>query len=307
MASQLITQFNDFSVKSFSYGTPVTNARGGKSIKIRDVKNNTLVLSAPLILTWGINKMVDEETGKVSYNMSLQMPDGDYGTASSRKFHTIMKDFENRILDDAVKYSKDWFGKPKMSREVAEALFTPVLKYPKDKKSGEPDYTRAPTMRVKVPYWEGKFNIELYDTNTTPIFTPNMEIDVPFETLIPKASHVATIIQCNGLWFAAGKFGVTFQVIQAVVRRPARIQGGCFITLSSDDHQLAEDAARKEAEELASAEVVEEFDTHVQDTDDEQQQDTTTTTATVEDTTVVETEEEAPKPKPKRRVVKKAA
>lgn len=292
MASQLITQFNDFSVNSFSYGTPVTNARGGKSIKVRDVKNNNLVLSAPLILTWGINKMVDEDTGKVSYNMSLQMPNGEYGNASSRKFYDIMKDFENRILDDAVKYSKEWFGKPKMSREVAEALFTPILKYPKDKQSGEPDYTRAPTLRVKIPYWEGKFNIELYDTKSQPIFTPNMEIDVPFETLIPKASHVATILQCNGLWFAAGKFGVTFKVLQCVVRSPARIQGSCFITLSSEDHQLAEQASRKEAEDVASAEVTEEFDTHVQDSDDEKE-------------APVEVIKEAPKPKPKRRVVKK--
>ncbi len=298
MAAQLITQFETFSVNSFSYGTPVTNARGGKSIKIRDVKNNTLVLSGPLILTWGINKMVDEETGKVSYNMPLQMPDGEYGTASSRKFYNLMKDFENRILDDAVKYSKEWFGKPKMSREVAEALFTPILKYPKDKTTSEPDYTRAPTMRVKIPYWEGKFNLELYDPERQPIFTPNMEIDVPFETLVPKASHIAPALQCTGLWFAAGKFGVTFQLVQGIVRRPARIQGGCFITLSSDDQQLVEEVSRKEAEETAGAEVTEEFDTYVQDSDNEGQAEV------VEETSVVE---EAPKPKPKRRAVKKAA
>lgn len=301
MAAQLITPFNDFSVASFSYGTPVTNARGGKSIKVRDTRNNTLVLSGPLILTWGINKMVDEETGKVSYNLALQMPDGDYGTQSSRIFYQKIKDFESRILDDAVKYSKEWFGKAKMSREVAEALFTPILKYPKDKVTGEPNYTRAPTMRVKIPYWEGKFNVELYDVDRNTIFEPHMEIDYPFETLIPKASHIAPAIQCNGLWFAAGKFGVTFQLSQAIVRRPARLQGGCFITLTSEDHKLAEDVSRKEVEALASAEVVEELHdtTLVADSDDEAQQ----------AVQVVE-EDEAPKAsattvKPKRRVVKK--
>ena len=29
--------------------------------------------------------------------------------------------------------------------------------------AGDFDYTRAPTLRLKVPYWEGEYKIELYD------------------------------------------------------------------------------------------------------------------------------------------------
>jgi hypothetical protein len=280
-----------------SYGAPRTNARGGKSIKILDAKKNTLILSTPLILTWGVNKMVDDDTGRVSYSLSLQFPSEQYSNESTSAFLETMKEFETRVLDDAVKHSKEWFGKSKMSREVAEALFTPILKYPKDKATGEPDYSRAPTLRIKIPYWEGKFNTELYDTNSNPIF--NAETDMTgknFEGFIPKTSHVVAAIQCNGLWFAAGKFGVTWQLTQAMVRRPVRVQGGCFLSLSSTDHQELDKVAQREAEESASAEVEEELnaqhDTAVDDSDGEEEQ------------TATEPEPE-PVKKPKRKVVRK--
>jgi hypothetical protein len=302
MAHELITNFESFAPSSVSYGAPRTNARGGKSIKIQDARKNTLILSTPLILTWGANKMVDEDTGRVSYNMSIQFPNEQYGTDSTRDFFEKMKQFESNVLDACVKNSKEWFGKTKMSREVAEALFTPILKYPKDKVTGEPDYDRAPTMRIKIPYWDGKFNVELYDTDRNPIFTPDTDLEGrAFEGFIPKASHIAGAIQCNGLWFAAGKFGVTWQLVQAIVRRPVRLQGGCFLTMNSDDHKTLDDVARREAETSASAEVAEELDTmaatNVDDSDDEDQ------------SAAAEEEEPEPEPKPvvkkKRRVVKK--
>ena len=299
MAHELITSFDAFTPSSVSYGAPRTNARGGKSIKIQDARNNTLILSTPLILTWGANKMVDEDTGRVSYNLSIQFPNEQYGTESTRDFFEKMKQFESNVLDACVKNSKEWFGKPKMSREVAEALFTPILKYPKDKVTGEPDYDRAPTMRIKIPYWDGKFNVELYNTDRSPIFTPDTDLEGhSFESLIPKASHISAAIQCNGLWFAGGKFGVTWQLAQAIVRRPVRLQGGCFLTMSSDDHKTLDEVARREAESSASADVADELDamatTNVQDSDDD------------EDEREVEPEPE-PKPvvKKKRRVVKK--
>lgn len=299
MAHELITSFDDFSVSSMSYGAPRTNARGGKSIKILDANKNTLILSTPLILTWGVNKMVDDDTGRVSYTIALQFPSENYSNEATQEFFNKMKDFESRVLDDSVKNSKEWFGKNKMSREVAEALFTPILKYPKDKATGEPDYSRAPTLRVKIPYWEGKFNTELYDTNQNVIF--NNETDMTgktFEGFIPKASHLVAAIQCNGLWFAAGKFGVTWQLTQAIVRRPVRVQGGCFLSLSSTDHKELDKVAQREAEETVSSEVADELETQqhhtaVEDSDDENQNE--------------EQHEPEPEPvkKPKRKVVKK--
>jgi hypothetical protein len=295
MASDLITRFEDFDVSGTTYGAPRVNARGGKSVKILDSKKSTLYLSTPLMLTWGINKMVDEDTGRVSYSLSLQFPGEGYSNESTQMFYEKMRDLESKILDDAVTNSSAWLNKNKMSREVAEALFTPLLKYPKDKATGEPDYDRSPSLRVKIGYWEGKFNTELYNLDGTTIFNSSTDLGATaFESLIPKTSHVACILQCNGLWFAGGKFGVTWKLTQAAVRRPVRIQGSCFISLSSDDRAQVDSISRREAEEAASAEVAEELEETaqlVEDSDAEEE--------------AAPAPAPAPKPKKKRKVVRK--
>ena len=101
--------------------------------------------------------------------MSLVFPNSDYETQASTDFLSKLKEFEEQILNDAVSNSDVWWGKKK-SREVIEDNFFPFLKYPKDKVSGEMDMSRAPSMRAKVPNYDGRWNIEIYDTENKLIF-----------------------------------------------------------------------------------------------------------------------------------------
>lgn len=306
MAQELITQYNDFEPSTISYGAPRTNARGGKNIKILNDKKNSLILSTPLILCWGAQKMVDEESGRVNYSLNIQFPNEKYGTEPTLEFFEKMKQFESKVLDDSVQYCKEWFGKQKMSREVAEALFSPMLKYPKDKNTGEIDYTRPPTMRIKIPFWEGKFNVELYDIHKNSIFTPDTELgSTLFESLIPKSSNIIAALQCNGIWFVGGKFGVSWKLVQSIVRPPVRIQGGCFLSVSSSDKKHLNDISKREEEENQKQENNDndnqETNVNVDDSDDEQDENQ-------ENETEPEAEiEEKPKKvvKKKRKVVKK--
>ena len=275
MASELITTYESFNPESVSYGSAKINKRGGKSIKILDSKKNSLILSTPLILTWGINKMVDEDSGRASYNLAIQYPSENYGTDATREFYSKMRDLENRVLDDAVKHSKEWFNKDKMSREVAEALYTPMLKHPYIKGTKEPDLTRAPSTKIKISYWDGKFNTELYDVNRNLLFDPDMTMnDDEFQALIPKASHIAGLIQCNGIWFVGGKFGISWQLVQAVIRRPVRIQGSCFVNLNSDDKKQIETLDKQEEDTVNETveEEEEENSIQVQDSEDEEEE-----------------------------------
>lgn len=271
MASELITTYEAFNPETVSYGAAKINKRGGKSIKILDSKKNSLVLSTPLILTWGINKMVDEDSGRASYNLAIQYPSENYGTDATRDFYSKMRDLENKILDDAVVNSKEWFNKDKMSREVAEALYTPMLKHPYMKGTKEPDLSRAPTTKVKISFWDGKFNTELYDVDRNLLFAPDMSMtDDEFQTLIPKASHIAALIQCNGIWFVGGKFGVSWQLVQAVIRRPVRIQGSCYVNLSNDDQKQIQNLNEQEGEQETEEETTEQDSTQVEDSEEEE-------------------------------------
>ena len=220
--------------QDYSYTKPKVNSSGGKSIGIISNKTKKAVhISTPLMLTWGVNEFVDEKTGRKSYDMSLQFPKEEYNTPSVNKFLENMKEFEAKIKADAIVNCKEWMNKPKMSAEVVDALWTPMLKYPKDKETGEFDYTRPPTLRVKFSFWDDEWKCELYDMECSQIF-PNQAGLLPND-LIVKATNVATVITCGGLWNANGKFGVTWKLLQAVVKPKASLTGKCYINLSPED------------------------------------------------------------------------
>jgi hypothetical protein len=53
--------------------------------------------------------------------------------------------------------------------------------------------------------------------------------------LIAKGSHIAVSIQCGGIWFANGKFGVTWKLFQAIVKPKMSLKGKCHIKLDEDE------------------------------------------------------------------------
>ncbi len=228
-----------FDSTNVKYSKPKVNNMGGKSVNILSSSSNkTLHLATPLLLTWGVNEYRDDKTGKLTYDMTLQFPKDDYSNPQTQSFLNNLKKFEEMLKSDAITYSKDWMNKAKLTPEVVDALWTPMLKYPKDQTTQEFDYDRAPGLRVKVPYYEGEFNSEVYDLEGKALF-PNDAGNTPVD-LISKGANVATVIQCGGLWFANGKFGVTWRLVQAVVKPKASLRGKCLIKLSSADRETLE-------------------------------------------------------------------
>tara|TARA_Y100000748_G_C15455360_1_gene472643 strand:+ start:80 stop:1015 length:936 start_codon:yes stop_codon:yes gene_type:complete len=281
------------------------NANGRKSVGVVNSKSKKNVyLSTPLMLTWGVNEFTDEKSGAKSYDMALQFPNDEYNNPECVEFLKNMQKLEQRIKDDAITNSKDWLNKTKTNPDAIDALWTPMLRYPKDKETGEFDYSRAPTLKVKLNYWEGEYkNTEIYDDNQMQLF-PNENETLPVE-LITKASHVATLLSCGGIWVANGKFGVVWRLFQAVVKPRATLAGKCHINLSSKDKETLTAIADKQNEE--EHEVVEQLaSTVVEDSDDETDTTNSVTPAVVESVkeevkSVVQ--EDVPK---KKRVVKKA-
>ncbi len=175
------------------------------------------------MLTWGINENDFEGKGTVKYDMALQFPRQEYASEETTKFLENMLAMESKIKEDAVKNCKDWMNKAKMSSEVVDALFTPMVKYGKDPNTGEPDRNKNPTLNLKIPVWDGKFNIDLYDLEGEPLY-PNDKGLNPVD-LVPKGSNVLTIIQCGGIWFINGKFGVSWKLTQAVIKPKQSMRG----------------------------------------------------------------------------------
>ena len=240
----------------FMYTKPKVNQSGGKSVGILNSKTKKgLYISSPLMLTWGINEYVDEASGKRTYDMSLQFPKEEYNTEELEAFLKNVKEFESKLKKDAIKNSKEWMNKAKMSDEVVDALWTPMLKYPKNQETGDFDYSRPPTLRVKIPYWEGEWRTEVYDLDGTALY-PNKDGVLPTE-LVTKGINIATVLQCGGIWFANGKFGVTWKLFQCVVKPKATMKGKCLITLSENDKSVMQDNDTDEVTETVGVEVAE--------------------------------------------------
>ena len=239
MSAKTILSGVDFTPSTDTkYSKPKVDTRGGKSVGILNASANTATyISTPLMLTWGVNKFVDDKSGKISYDMALQFPSEEYAKEDTTSFMNNMMAFESKIKKDAMLNAKDWFGKAKMSEDAIDALWTPMLRYPKDKNTLEPDLTRSPTLKVKIPYWEGEWKTELYDVDQNPIFPDPENSSITPEDLISKGSHVAVVLLCGGIWFANGKFGCTWKLFQGVVKPKATMRGKCQIILSSDDKQ----------------------------------------------------------------------
>ena len=230
-----IVRNSNFDLGNIQFGAPKVNASGGKNVPLYNVSaKKGLTLQTPLMLTWGVNEWTDDNSGRKTYDMSLQFPTPEYANTNTTQFLENMMALEEHIKETAVSKSKEWFNKAKMSAEVVDALWTPMLRYTKNKETGEPDKTKMPSMKVKLPYYDGKFEFELYDNNGESIFNAQMNDNHPSE-LIPKASNVAIVLQCGGIWFANGKFGVTWRLVQGLVKPRASLKGKCHILLDADE------------------------------------------------------------------------
>lgn len=300
--TSVITKAKTFDPTKITYKAATTNKRGGKAVQVQ-LNGQPLVLQIPLMLTWGLNERVDEDSGRVSYDMALQFQPDKH--KSIGKFLDAMKILEDKIKDDCVSNSKDWFGKKSMSREVIDVMMYPILKYPKTKEAdgsyGDPDLTRDPTLKLKVPFWEGRFSVELYNMERQALYVPVKDGDVGVQgtktpmDFIPKGTSINGLIGCTGLWFAGGRCGVTWKLIQACVRPPVRLvgTGTCHVEVDSDDEELLDSLQKNDK---ANEDETTHQPTFV-DSDDEDEDE-----ENVDEEPVVE---EPEKPKPKKKVVKR--
>jgi len=238
----VVLTVNQWEPSSVKYMAPKTNKSGGKAINIISKQTNrTLHFSTPLMMTWGISDFVNddgESDGK--FSISLNFPNEDYKNAATDAFLVKLKAFENQILDDAVKNAELWWGE-EMSREVLKHTFFPFLKYSKNKDTKKIDLSKPPSIRAKVPFYEGRWGVEIYDTKNKQLFPCDNENLTPMD-FVPKLSNVACVLQCGGIWIGGKGWGLTWKLIQCVVkpREVVSVYGRCHIQLSPEEQDSIE-------------------------------------------------------------------
>jgi len=304
--SERIVDATQLNIDNIIFCAPKATAQGSKSVNLLNKATKTgLTLSTPLMLTWGATdfKAEGEEKGNGKYDMSLQFPNDEYKTPETEAFLNNMMALEERIKSNALVYSKEWFGKVHKSPEVVDALWTPMLKYPKDKNTGEYDRTKKPTLRVKVPQWDGVWKAEIYDEDGAKLFPCNDNALTPIDYL-KKGVNIMCLIQFAGIWFVNGKFSASWKLVQAVVQKPrATLQGQCFIKLKPVDKEKLKTqvVAEDEVDEAISSSIV---DDSSDDDDDEVDEEETSIADVAPPAAIVPPAPPDEEPK-KKRIIKK--
>jgi hypothetical protein len=136
-----------------------------------------------------------------------------------------------------------------------------------------------PNINAKVPFYEkeNKWNVEIYDTTGNLMFPCENE-DLTPSHFVPRLSNAACVIQCGGIWIGGKGWGVTWKLIQAVVKpkEVLSVFGKCHIKLSEEDMSTIEKQDDNDAdndEPAATAVVVPvAISTHVEDSDSEDEE-----------------------------------
>jgi hypothetical protein len=305
MSKPIVVTSEDWNPNSIKFMPPKVNERGGKSVNMINTETKrSLHVSTPLMMTWGISDFVNdagENDGK--FSMTLNFPNNEYSKPSTDVFLEKLKEFESKILDAAVENSELWWGED-MSREVCKHSFYPLLKYQKDKVTKKFDKSKPPSIKAKVPCYDGRWAVELYDTSDKLIFPCDEQKHLTPVDFVPKLSQVACVLQCGGVWIGGKGWGVTWKLVQCVVkpRNVESVYGRCHIKLSEEDRGAIDRQTIKDGDDEP-------------DEDDEAPPVSVFNTTKVEQNTQADDsdeeveEEAAPEPVPvvKKKVVKKAA
>jgi hypothetical protein len=79
-------------------------------------------------------------------------------------------------------------------------------------------------LKLQLRQRNGKFDTLMYDDKKRPL------TDVPFEDILVKGAVMTALVQCTGVWFAGGKFGISWKAVQIRADRvPDSMRGYGFV------------------------------------------------------------------------------
>jgi hypothetical protein len=202
----------NLNVKKLKFSAPKTLTNGSRSVYV-SYEGERLSLQTPMLnLPYGVGDWNEKngDDGKdkmMKYDLHVSFRGADENPAI-QKMLDKMKEIENHIKDVCFENRVEWLQDDFDGiKNVVDRLFTPIIKVDKDKKTGKVLNRYPPTMKFKLPYDtpSGKFTFEAADMD-------GGELDFKAILNSLKGAKGRFIIQLAGLWFAGGKYGVTWKV-----------------------------------------------------------------------------------------------
>lgn len=210
-----------FNVSNVTFSAVKNLESGGKQAYLNYNGGPLRMQVGPLETPFGMS--IFDKTTPVKYSVELKLRGHDDASANPKTaaIYNAMHSLDEFMLDQGVKNAKAWFKGDK-SREVLSELYTPTVKFSKDSEGNLKPY--PPTLKVALKQRDGKFETAVYDDKKRPL------TDVPLEDVLVKGALLTVVMQCTGVWFAGGKFGLSWKAIQIRADKvPESLRGYAFL------------------------------------------------------------------------------
>ena len=288
-----IVQPSAFSVSKVSVSQPKVLDSGGKLAYVNYGDSRSLLIQTPSLPSpFGMN--VFDKNGPPKYSLDLALR-GYQEAGKVKAFYDALSSLDEYMIDLGVKNSKLWF-KADMKREVIQAFYTPIVKFGRDKEGNQTPY--PPNVKLQLrKNREGAFETEFYgeDARSNPKAKPLDLEENPLETFLVKKVEVTALMQCTGVWFAGGKYGLSWKAVQVRLDSvPVGLRGYGFV---NDEEEAPAQGGGGEFSRPPPRQVV----------DEDEEEETAPAPTTAPTRAVVEDEDDeeevAAAPVPKKKVV----
>ena len=228
--SSPIVQSASFSTSKVSISQPKVLDSGGKLAYLNYGDARSLVMQTPSLPSpFGLNVFDKNGPPKYSLDLALRGYNGATPNPKVKVFYDALSSLDEFMIDQGVKNSKLWF-KADMKREVVQAFYTPTVKFGRDKEGNQTPYPPNVKLQLRRTRDGAGFEAEFYDekSKTNPNAKPIK--DVPVEEMLVKKVEVTALMQCTGVWFAGGKYGLSWKAVQVRLDSvPAGLSRNAFL------------------------------------------------------------------------------
>lgn len=186
-------------INSIEFSHPKSNGLGGQHLFLNLKNNEKMTIQTPkCYVPFGLNEYNSK------FTLDLQLKGNEVNG-----FKKQIEDLDNLIVENAKKYSFQWFKKS-LHESVVTELYKPQLK-----QNG--DY--PPLFKIKVPIKRNEFDGDVYNDKCEKISINDMQ----------KGSQVQVILENTGVYFNNSSFGTGWKAVQMKIYPSEKLTGYAFI------------------------------------------------------------------------------
>ncbi len=227
----IILKPSDLDINKIDFSDPQILSNGAKTIFINylhDDKKKKIILQLPkLYCPSGLIGFDQGEYMKYSVEFSFLGMEKYQKIKSS---YDLLESIDNKIINYGIENCQKWFFKKNMNLQLIKSYYVSQIKYSKDQDNEINDLKYSPNIKLKIPFKDDHFMIDIFDCNKKRIYKN-------LSNILVKGSKCQSLIELTGIWFAGNKFGCSWKVLQLKIYPNYHLNGYSFVDDSDNDDQ----------------------------------------------------------------------